>query len=99
MTKLIITPKKISELNPTDDTFWISSGELGAKDKWVTIMENYYIKDEARIELSDYRANLIIENGNSENYLYWKERWSRLLSSFMSQEIKCIVMNFKTYIT
>ncbi len=79
--ELITRPLSLSELSPKVDEFWVASNAPNAMTEWVTIIENNYWDEKAKNMLSKYNANLIIELGETGNYLYWKQRYSRMLAS------------------
>lgn len=78
---LVTRPLTLSELNPKVDEFWIAPNATNAKNDWVDIMDNNYWDAGAKNMLLKYEANLIIETGESENFWYWKDVFSRMLVS------------------
>lgn len=74
-------PVTLSELNPKMNEFWVAPNASNAGIEWIDIMENNYWDIGAENMLSKYKANLIIETGDSENYWYWTDRFSRMLKS------------------
>lgn len=81
---LNIRPLKLSELNPTADEFWIASNGSDAKDEWITIMTSNYWGVEAKNIMSKYKANLVIEIGETGKFRYWSDSGSLFLESLYS---------------
>lgn len=74
-------PIKLSEINPTIDTFYTLTKAPNAKSEWVEIMENSYKDAGAKSMLSKYNSSIILEHQHQQMYYYWSWRYSSMLTS------------------
>lgn len=66
---------------PKSDVLYYDYSNLSSGDDWQTIMGNNYWDEAAKDMLLKYKANMVIEIGESGTYRYWKDRYSIMLVS------------------